>query len=319
MGALEGIYRSGLVDFYKTEWELLNDSLDKVHLKKRDKPIIHVFGDSFTATPLAWLTDLRSEFPETVFVNHAVPGTGIRQALIIARSRLSNNESADILYQIYVGNDLTDIRHITNSQSISATRKIYWEVGNRFLFPSFVNYRMGQFYAFRKYKSRMESKPLAEDTLKHEKFPSHELQLIASEPDFILNSVLLQNGREKDMKELVSGLKKLIKYQKPTARMYLLVVPHCTQVDIHYRNDYEKRGVKFPADSLFYQNNYPFIAALESEFSQFPTVKILNPLPALKEAEAQSRERVYKTNDIHLNTLGNKIIYQIIKKKINPY
>ncbi|MBX7241831.1 MAG: hypothetical protein K1X92_08785 [Bacteroidia bacterium] len=312
LGALEGIYRYGIVDFYRAEWEMLNDSLTKAQLKKREQPIIHVFGDSFTANPLAWLTELKQAYPDTVFVNHAVPGTGIRQALSIARARIKTHDSDGMIYQIYTGNDLTDIRHVTHSPKLSLARKLYWESCNRITFPSLVNYRLGQFY------SNVPKKPLdppAENT----DFSTHELQLIASEPDFIPNTVLLKNGREKDFKVLVSGLKTLMKTVKNNAPVYLIVLPHCTQVNSVYRESYQKRGAEFPEEGAFYQNDYPFITALEKEFRLMPSVKILNLLLPLKEAEEKDKITVYRTNDIHLNASGNKIVSDFLIKQIKTH
>ena len=100
---LELIYRFQIVDFYKTELETLNPNLHQDYPNGN----VLIFGDSFSGFPNGYVEQLRVAYPETNFINCAIAGTGLKQHSLFYKSRIQEFNPKQILYQFYVGNDLS--------------------------------------------------------------------------------------------------------------------------------------------------------------------------------------------------------------------
>jgi len=59
-----------------------------------------------------------------------VGGTGIFQTLMIAPGRLRRFHPSVLVYQIYVGNDLFDVRYPVSWRRLSIARNVYWTAAN---------------------------------------------------------------------------------------------------------------------------------------------------------------------------------------------
>ena len=84
MGILEGIYRSGIIDFYGKELKSYNPPV----VFAASPPFLSVFGDSFSAFEASYVNVLRDSLSGFTVVNHAVSGTGIFETMTIAGGRL---------------------------------------------------------------------------------------------------------------------------------------------------------------------------------------------------------------------------------------
>src|SRR5438552_3969166 len=112
---LEWAYRSQLVDTYRPELHTFNP----VQMIAPDgRPTLLVMGDSFTAGRTSYAGRLQDTVQEWRVINGAVSGTGVLQALYMAPHRFGQFHPSIFLYQVYVGNDLFDIRYPTNWHSI---------------------------------------------------------------------------------------------------------------------------------------------------------------------------------------------------------
>ncbi|WP_298311627.1 hypothetical protein [uncultured Aquimarina sp.] len=129
-------YRFSIIDFYKVEFTYLNDA-DSIESKKID---YLVFGDSFSATTDNYVENLRSSTNKT-FINSGVQGIGMKQVNTFLHRRVQKYQPKNIIYQVYVGNDLIDVDHLTNYKELSLIRNLYWDLSDFFLSSSYINYK----------------------------------------------------------------------------------------------------------------------------------------------------------------------------------
>ena len=113
---LEWLYRLQLVDTYRPELHTFNSPQGPA---PDGKPTLLVMGDSFTAGRTSYAGILQDTLREWRVINAAVSGTGVLQALYMAPNRFAQFHPSIFLYQVYVGNDLFDIRYPLNWRTIS--------------------------------------------------------------------------------------------------------------------------------------------------------------------------------------------------------
>ena len=138
---LEWLYRLQLVDTYRPELHTFNPPQG---LAPDAKPTLLVMGDSFTAGRTSYAGILQDTLREWRVINAAVSGTGVLQALYMAPNRFAQFHPSIFLYQVYVGNDLFDIRYPLNWRTISLVRNVYWFLANHLRVIGYLNYRLRQ-------------------------------------------------------------------------------------------------------------------------------------------------------------------------------
>ena len=138
---LELAWRFQWIDTYRRELNVLNPTLE---VQKSGKTIL-LMGDSFTAAQNSWAETLRKLRPNDKIINSAVPGTSVLHANVMLSGRLETFQPDLLIYQIYVGNDLFDLRYPLNWQELSFGRYFYWALANRFRGIGWLNYALGQF------------------------------------------------------------------------------------------------------------------------------------------------------------------------------
>src|SRR5215831_10821462 len=102
-----------------------------------------------TAGRTSYAGILQDTLQEWRVINAAVSGTGVLQALYMAPKRFAQFHPAIFLYQVYVGNDLFDIRYPTNWRTISPVRNLYWLLANHLRIIGYMNYRLSSISARR--------------------------------------------------------------------------------------------------------------------------------------------------------------------------
>lgn len=317
-GLLEIIYRCQWVDFYAAEFYGLNPSSA---LTACDScPTLMVFGDSFSAQPFSYVNVIRDSMPDMRVINAAVPGTGIVEAVAIARKRLRQFSPDVLLYQVYTGNDLWDIRKTANHPEISLVRNLYWRLSDRALFLRFLNYRLGQF----KHRTGMsvESRELKTDQpFSPQLYSERERMILRAEPALVQHSVLAASLRSQDLDTWLSKMESLL-HQLParTRTIFITIVPHCAQVNDWYAGHLEQIGAT-PFPEEMQATDYPFLERLRSHFARDTRVHILSPLPAFQIADSTGH-RLYYENDPHLNAKGHALLGQVtgaeIRKSLIP-
>jgi len=320
---LEWLYRSQLVDMYRPELHTFNPPQVLAH---DDKPTLLVMGDSFTAGRTSYAGILQDTLQEWRVINAAVSGTGVLQALYMASNRFAQFHPSIFLYQVYVGNDLFDIRYPTNWRTISLVRNLYWFFANHLRIVGYLNYRL------RQVKETLTSRPghvlslagtavaasATGDTgaFSVEHYDTRVKLYVRAEPSLIEDSILVQGNRQPDYTIFLESLAQLLTYCKPVVcHVCILVIPHVCQVDAAYLTYMSQLGAHFTTPAALGLPEYPFLVRLRERFTAWPNVHIVNPLSKLREVHVQ--QAVYYANDEHLNPAGQQEIAALLRQQLH--
>src|SRR5499433_2596255 len=239
---LEWFYRSQLVDTYRPELHTFNPPQV---LASHAKPTLLVMGDSFTAGRTSYAGILQDTLQEWRVIYAAVSGIFVLQALYMAPKRFAQFHPAIFLYQVYVGNDLFDIRYPTNWRTISLARNVYWFLANHLRVVGYLNYRLRQVK-----ETLTSSQPQAlslraataatsttapPTAFAVEHYNTRVKIYLRAEPSLLEDSILVQGSRRHDYAIFLEQLAQLLAHcQQETCRAYVLVIPHVCQVDEAY-------------------------------------------------------------------------------------
>jgi len=283
-------------------------------------------GDSFTAGRTSYAGILQETLQEWRVINAAVSGTGVLQALYMASNRFAQFHPSIFLYQVYVGNDLFDIRYPTNWRTISPVRNLYWFFANHLRVVGYLNYRLRQVketltsrqpQAFSRAGVAVAASA-AEDTgtfsVAH--YESRVKLYVRAEPSLIEDSILVQGDRQHDYTIFLESLAQLLTYCKPVVcQAGILVMPHVCQVDAAYLPYMSQLGAHFTTPAALGLPEYPFLVRLRERFTAWPNVHIINPLSRLREVHAQ--QAVYDVNDEHLSPAGQQAIAALLRQRLH--
>jgi hypothetical protein len=321
---LEWLYRSQLVDMYRPE---LHTFTPPQMLTLDDKPTLLVMGDSFTAGRTSYAGILQDTLQEWRVINAAVSGTGVLQALYMASNRFAQFHPSIFLYQVYVGNDLFDIRYPTNWRTISLVRNLYWFFANHLRVVGYLNYRLRQVKE-ETLTSRQGHVPSLAGTavaasatgdtgvFSVEHYDTRVKLYVRAEPSLIEDSILVQGHRQHDYAIFLESLAQLLTYCKPAVcRAFILVMPHVCQVDAAYLTYMSQLGARFTTPAALSLPEYPFLVRLRERFTAWPNVHIVNPLSRLREVHAQ--QAVYDANDEHLSPAGQQAIAALLRQRLH--
>jgi len=320
---LEWVYRSQLVDTYRAELNTFNPA---PVLAPNGKPTLLVMGDSFTAGRTSYAGILQDTLQEWRVINAAVSGTGVLQALYMAPKRFAQFHPSILLHQVYVGNDLFDIRYPTNWRTVSPARNLYWLLANHLRVIGYLNYRLRQVKeTLTAHQGHLPSligtaaaasAAGATGAFSVEHYDTRVKLYVRAEPSLIEDSILVQGDRQYDYATFVESLAQLLTYCKPEAcRAYILVIPHVCQVDAAYLTYMSQLGARFTTPAALGLPEYPFLGRLRERFSAWPNVHVVNPLFKLREVHAQ--QAVYYANDEHLNLAGQQAIAALLRQDLH--
>jgi hypothetical protein len=320
---LEWLYRFQLVDTYRPELHTLNPPQV---LAPNAEPTLLVMGDSFTASRTSYAGILQDTLQEWRVINAGVSGTGARQALYIASNRFAQFHPSIFLYQVYVGNDLFDIRYPTNWRTISLVRNVYWFLANHLHVIGYLNYRLRQVketltsrqghILFRTGTAAAASAAGNTGVFSVEHYDPRVKLYVRAESSLIEDSILVQGKRQHDYAIFLEKLAQLLTYCKPAVcRAYILVIPHVCQVDAAYLTYMSQLGARFTTPAALGLPEYPFLVRLRERFTAWPNVHIVNPLSRLREVHAQ--QVVYYANDEHLSPAGQHEIAALLRQQLH--
>ncbi len=307
-GLLEIAFRYQWIDFYAAELKSLNPAAS---LSARpEKSRILLLGDSFSAQPYSYVVTLRDSLPELDIINAAVPGTGILEATVIAADKIKRFPPDVLIYQVYVGNDLWDIRKTWSSPHISLLRKFYWMLSDYSLSLRYLNYRSGQLRS-------VIGQSVEKQDLKHDipfsasLYSRREQMLLQADPTLIHDSVRASGQRRKDLETWFNKLDQLLSVlPSRTQKIVLLILPHCVQVNDFYRTNLESLGGT-PFGPEIQETQYPFLKLIQQHYAKQPQVSVYSPLPVFQRSDSTGH-RLYYENDPHLNDLGHLILGQAL-------
>jgi len=313
----EVAYRRQWIDTYRAELRAYNP--ERVLARTTDRPVLLALGDSFTAGRYSYPHYLREAFPRHRVVNSGVSGTGAIQAVILARKRFRQFSPSICIYQLYVGNDLFDIRYPVNFSRIALPRNLYWLVANTFRFVAFVNYRLAQLRQPGTQPAPgppTPPPPEEPDPFVPERYDRRERLYLKAHPHLLEDQILVAPGRERDYRRLGRELRALHALCRRTScRLYLLVLPHACQVSPVYLERMKRLGARFSHPERIGQPRYPFLSGLEELFAGEETVYVVNALPALQAAEERGQSVYFALNG-HLTPEGQRLVGRLMARAI---
>lgn len=304
---LEGVYRYQVIDLYRLELRSFNTAAS---LAREEAPTLLIMGDSFTAGRTSYAGLLQERLPTWRVVNTGVSGTGVLQALSMAPHRFARFRPRVFLYQIYVGNDLFDLRYPVNWQTITPARNLYWLLANHLRILGFVNYRLRHLTA-----SAVTTAWADAPGFDAERYDARVRLYLQAEPTLLEDSIQVQGTRKHDYARLLAGLTPLLAHCQPAAcRAAVLVIPHMVQVDPYALAMLRQLGAQFRLPEALERIDYPFVAGIRQHLTALPHVQVLNPLPMLR---AQQREQpLYFTYDEHLNGAGQQALAAWVQERL---
>jgi len=320
---LEWAYRTQMVDTYRPELQAFNPAQV---LADNGRTSLLLMGDSFTAGRTSYAGLLQETLQEWRVVNAAVSGTGVLQTLYMAPHRFAHFHPSIFVYQVYVGNDLFDIRYPINWRTISPLRNLYWLLANHLRVIGYLNYRLGHLRVMPAVsqpqalsaRATTVAVAAAENTeaFVAEHYDARVKIYIRAEPALVEDSILVQNHRQRDYAVFLEQLEKLLALCKPeVCRAHILVIPHVCQIDEAYLTYLRQLGAHFTAPAALRLAEYPFLAGLRKRFATWSHVQVLNPLPMLRTERA--KHAVYYANDEHLNPRGQQAIAAFLVQQLN--
>jgi hypothetical protein len=250
----------------------------------------------------------------------------VLQALYIAPNRFAQFDPSILLYQVYIGNDLFDLRYPLNWRTISLGRNVYWFLANHLRVIGYLNYRLRQIKETLALGRRhalslvgtVVAASAATDTevFSVEHYDTRVKLYVRAEPALIEDSILVQGKRQHDYAVFLERLAQLLTYCKPeTCRAYILVMPHVCQVDAAYLTYMGQLGARFTSPAALGLPEYPFLVRLREHLTAWPNVDIINPLPRLR--QAQTQQAVYYANNEHLNPAGQQEIAALLRQQLH--
>ena len=305
----EVLYRNSVIDFYKAETSHLNTESDLA------KPSVDflVFGDSFSATAASinYVDKLRENNPNVSIVNVSVPGIGIRQVNTFAKAKIKNHPRKAILYQIYVGNDLTDVNHLWSWEKFSIARNLYWEASDYFLSLSYLNHKATVFSP--RLNSRTET--MATDVFKPEYYDQRTKRFVNFDAGYFNNTLMLKAPFMERYDAWLSYMKTFLEIIPDDVPVYLVWIPHCSQVNSYYMSNLNSLGATFEDEVTIQETEYPFFAQAKKDLKAFTNVVQLNPLETFQMNDTPSK-RLYFANDPHINNNGNVVLRDFLESEI---
>ncbi len=304
----EVIYRFSVIDFYKLELDTLNTGIRELDLSKGVDYLI--FGDSFSATRNNYVDFLRKS-SDKIFINSSIPGTGIKQVNLFFSRRFKEFAPKNIIYQVYVGNDLTDVSHLTNYNELSLIRNVYWDISDVILSSSYINSRLGN---FKQGEENVDPKILNEFFVS-DNYNNRSKMYLRSDRSYLYKSVTITDDFEKRYSMWIKEVEEFIKSIPKNISVTILFIPHCTQLSSYYMDNIVKIGATFKDKTKFNKINYSFFKKALLDLGKYKNVSLVNPLERLRSIDS-FQNRLYYLNDPHLNDKGQEIIGVYLKEKL---
>ncbi|WP_299438784.1 hypothetical protein [uncultured Aquimarina sp.] len=299
-------YRFSIIDFYKGEFEALNETKD---IESKDVDYL-VFGDSFSAAGNNYVDYLRQSKDKT-FINSSIPGIGIKQVNTFIHRRLKKYTPKNIIYQVYVGNDLTDVNHLTNYKKISFARNVYWDMSDIILSSSYINARLGGFKSVK----RKTGFNILKESFSIDNYNPRSKLYFKSDPEYLYKSVVIEGDFKNRYAIWIREVEKFITEIPLDTNVYIVFIPHCAQLNSFYYNNLKQIGATFLEEDEFNRTYYGFFKKASLDLKSYKNVSLVNPLEKLRESDSL-HYRLYYENDPHLNDLGQKVLGNYLKKQL---
>lgn len=300
----EWVYRSYLIDFYRSELTYLNPT--ELSLPK-EKTVL-IFGDSFSADKDSYVKHLRDSLIEYNVINCALPGTSFKQHALFFKDRVKEFNPDQIIIQLYVGNDLIDYKHPINWSKNSFIRNLYWCASDQFIGLQFINYRFGQYL---KPSTKFVSDPKTENFFNPKTYNHRERVYYHANPAILEESILLSKNGTEIAKSIAIDLKEELSYL--VIPCSVVVIPHAAQIKEEYANNMQSIGASFNTSTLLEFKSFIFYHFLQQYLSKLPHVTVCTPFIEFK----KHKENLYYLNDPHLNNKGQFVLANYLLNNLN--
>ncbi|MBQ4821788.1 hypothetical protein [Aquimarina sp. MMG016] len=298
-------YRFYVIDFYKLEFSSLNKNVGDIS-KNVDYLII---GDSFSTYPDNYVDLLRAKYPEKKIINLSIPGIGIKQVNSFVRSKIKKYNPKNIIYQVYTGNDLIDVKHLSNWKELSIPRSLYWKLTDYFMSGVYLNQRL------KKYNPNIKTSYSDKSEFSPELYNQREVLLFKTNNEFLYKSIVLKDDfidrYDTWKKEMNIFLNKMPK----NSNVFVFFIPHCSQLNNYYLTNMEQLNGVFEDVDSFQKTDYQFYINAKQDLQSFENVTFLNPILYLRQKD-QELNRLYFKNDSHLNASGQVEIFNFLDNSI---
>ncbi|MEP0262738.1 hypothetical protein [Dokdonia sp.] len=302
----EVVYRYGVIDFYKAEIEALNSK----NTIESDSIDYLVFGDSFSTPTNNYVDRLQKKHPEISFLNLGISGTGIKQVNTFARKKIKKYNPKHIIYQVYIGNDLLDVKHLSNWKDLSVTRNVYWGITNYISSGVYINQRLKGFSS-----NKIDTRALKKEVFSVPLYTKRQRMLFKADSDYLYNTITLQDDFMDRYDSWKKAMTSFLEIVPSDVTVSVVFVPHCAQVNNQYYTNMLELGAQFKNKENTQENNYVFYAKAVKDFQAFTHVSFYNPIKYLKQKDAPLN-RLYYNNDPHFNDQGQKAIYEFLDEVI---
>lgn len=313
---MELVYRYQIVDCYLPELDAYTAPADLEPAGA--KPTALVLGNSVSVVDGNYVGLLREDLPRYRFVNAAVGGSGSFQMRLIAPRRFAAFQPQLVIYQVAVGTNVFNARHVIQRDRTSPVRYYFWKTTDYLPVIGYINYRLGQMDLGWLSRSPAPPHPDAgsEEIFSVAKFTPSARAMIAAAPSGIDDAIFLHGPQAEDARTLIEDIRATLFYcQPPLCRALILLVPHPVQAASTYVPRYEALGATFSAADNLQTTDYPLAKMLANELRASPNISIINPLD-----EFQARERVgeamYLVNDFHPTAAGQHVLAQNVANAI---
>ncbi|MBO3699331.1 SGNH/GDSL hydrolase family protein [Roseivirga sp. E12] len=301
-------FRIYVIDFYADTFDSLNNQMES----RMDKPTLLIVGDSFSAFKGGYPQTLHDTLPHYRVRNISVPGTSIIEQFLFGRYHIKREQPDVIVFQFYVGNDFLGWRHQLNWEELSAARNVYWKLSEHIWSLGYLNHQLSTFGATIKRDSTVK---YAESPFNPDQYSMRDKYYFKSEPGLVENTAYLKGGRENDLRPYLDRIQKLFDYATDDTQIFLLMIPHCSQVNKRYYNRTKQLGALFSNDFESGSTSYPLCDRFIKHFKNDQRVTVLNPISFLQEMESQVGN-LYFHNDSHLNPVGQEAIGQYLLRNL---
>lgn len=302
----EAAYRYGIIDFYKAEIEALNPQANI----ERDTVDYLIFGDSFSTPINNYVDKLRKKYPETSFLNLSISGTGIKQVNTFAKKKIKRYKPKHIIYQVYIGNDLLDVHHLSNWSDLSLARSVYWKTTDYMWSGVYINQKLRVFSA-----NQVNIQKLEKDLFSIPKYTKRQRMLFRADAQYLDKTITLRDDfvhRYDSWKEEIQSFLDVI---PSDVKVSIVFIPHCAQIGDSYYNNMISLGAQFDTKNELQNKEYAFYTKASTDFEIFDNVSFYNPIQYLKQKDTLTY-RLYYANDPHFNDRGQTALYEFLDQTI---
>jgi hypothetical protein len=300
-------YRFYIIDFYKNSFTALNSEKD---LNESNLDYL-IFGDSFSAINTGYVSLMRNKFPNKSILNFSVPGIGIEQVNLYAENKIKKYDPETIIYQVYVGNDLTDIQNLTNWSDLSFVRNVYWRASDYFLSFKYLNQNFSVF------NSKQPIQHLDSNVkFSKECYNKREQLFLQADNKYLDKTITLKAEFELRYQKWKNETRVFLSNISKDKKVYIVFIPHCSQINEFYYSNMVNIGADFNFKKEIINSSYPFFNKAKYDFKDYENVTFLNPIDYLKSRD-NNEYRLYFENDPHFNENGHVVFANYISKIIN--